>query len=71
LEHLLPFKRPARRHKQGEASFSKGQAKTMYGDPFLSLVIAVVFGIVFYNLSSIPTGKSYDIQNIRDPRVRK
>ena len=43
----------------------------MYGDPFLSLVIAVVFGIVFYNLSSIPTGKSYDIQNIRDPRVRK
>jgi hypothetical protein len=38
----------------------------MYGDPFLSLVIAVVFGIVFYNLSSIPNGKSYDSQNMNE-----
>ena len=43
----------------------------MLGDPFLSLVIAVVFGIVFYNLSSIPTGKGYDSQNMQDPRVPK
>ena len=43
----------------------------MYGDPFLSLVVAVLFGIVFYNRSSIPNGQSYDSQNMRDPRVRK
>jgi len=43
----------------------------MQGDPFLSLVIAVIFGIVFYNRSSIPNGQSYHGQNVRDPRVRK
>ena len=30
----------------------------MYGDPFVSLVVAVLFAIVFYNRSSIPTGHS-------------
>ena len=43
----------------------------MYGDPFLSLVVAVLFAIVFYSHSSIPKGQSYDSQNMRDPRVRK
>jgi hypothetical protein len=43
----------------------------MHSDPFLSLVIAVLFAIVFYNRSSIPTGQSYHDQNMRDPRVRK
>jgi hypothetical protein len=41
----------------------------MYGDPFLSLVVAALFAIVFYNHSSIPNGKSYDSQNMRDPRA--
>jgi len=45
--------------------------KTMYGDPFVSLVVAVLFAIVFYNHSSIPNGQGYDIQNLRDLRVRK
>jgi hypothetical protein len=72
LEHLLPFKRPARRHeKKGRRRCSKAQAKTMYGDPFVSLVVAVLFAIVFYNHSSIPNGQSYDSQNMHDPRVRK
>ena len=71
LEHLLPFSVPQEDISKGEASFPKAQAKTMYGDPFLSLVVAVLFAIVFYNHSSIPNGKSYDSQNMRDPRVRK
>lgn len=37
----------------------------MYGDPFVSLVVAVLFAIVFYNRSSIPTGQSYNGQNMR------
>jgi len=49
-----------------EASCLEAQVKTMYGDPFLSLVVAVLFGIVFYNNSSIPNGKSYDSQNMRE-----
>ena len=43
----------------------------MQGDPFLSLVMAVLFAVVFYNRSSIPNGQSYHSQNMRDPRVRK
>jgi hypothetical protein len=44
----------------------------MYGDPFVSLVVAILFAIIFYNQSSIPNGqKHYDGQNMRDPRVRK
>jgi hypothetical protein len=38
----------------------------MYGDPFLSLVIAALFAIVFYKHSSIPTGKNYDSQNMHE-----
>jgi hypothetical protein len=65
--------RRARKHKQRRRRpFPKVQPKTMYGDPFLSLVVAVLFAIVFYNISSIPTGPSYDdSQNIPGPRVRK
>lgn len=37
----------------------------MYGDPFVSLVVAVLFAVVFYNRSSIPTGQSYTAQNMR------
>jgi hypothetical protein len=31
----------------------------MNGDPFVSLVIAILFGIVFYKYSSIPTGQEH------------
>jgi len=47
----------------GEASSLESTGEAMYGDPFLSLVVAL-FAIVFYNHSSIPTGKSYDSQNM-------
>jgi hypothetical protein len=68
---LIAVQRPARRHQErGRRPFSKAQPNTMYGDPFLSLVVAVLFAIVFYNHSSIPNGQSYDSQNMRDPRVR-
>lgn len=30
----------------------------MYGDPFISLVVAVLFAIVFYKHSSIPNGQN-------------
>ena len=30
----------------------------MYGDPFVSLVVAVLFAIVFYNYSSIPKSRN-------------
>jgi hypothetical protein len=43
----------------------------MQGDPFFSLVIAVLFAVVFYNRSSIPTDQSYHSQNMRDARVHK
>ena len=31
----------------------------MYGDPFVSLIVAVLFAIVFYNQSSIPNGQKH------------
>lgn len=36
------------------------QVKAMYGDPFVSLLVAVVFAIVFYNRSSAPKGESWE-----------
>lgn len=42
----------------------------MYGDPFVSLVVAILFAIVFYNHSSIPNGqKHYDSRKNATARV--
>jgi hypothetical protein len=32
----------------------------MYGDPFISLLVAVLFAVVFYNRSAIPKTETCD-----------
>ena len=54
----LPYH--ARRHKHEVSVLLERQVKAMYGDPFVSLLVAVVFAIVFYNRSTIPKGESRD-----------
>jgi len=39
----------------------------MYGDPFVSLVLAIVFGIVFYRQSSVPSGT----KAVWNPRIQR
>jgi hypothetical protein len=42
--------------QQRQIVFPKRAAKSMYGDPFVSLAVAVLFAIIFYRRSSIPNG---------------
>ena len=71
LEHLLRFSIPREDINKRRRHFSKAQVNTMYGDPFVSLFVAVLFGIVFYNLSSIPNGQEHNDIEKNAAHVRK